>query len=122
MLALLLAFALIHSGGAALRSLEALIDYTQRLADCLPPVGRPLLTPPRAGMAGRWQRGPRLSGGPSRTVDGHDVGARIDTRDYSRHIVLYGQEWWQGLTRWARRRRNLMERMADKLVMADRFC
>jgi predicted nucleotidyltransferase len=51
-----------------------------------------------------------------------DVGARIDTRDYSRHIVLYGQEWWQGLTRWARRRRNLMERLADKLVMADRFC
>jgi hypothetical protein len=51
-----------------------------------------------------------------------EVGARIDTRDYSRHIVLHGQEWWQRLTLWARQRRNLFERLADRMVMADRFC
>jgi hypothetical protein len=51
-----------------------------------------------------------------------EVGARIDTRDYSRHIVLYGQAWWQRLTQWSRQRRNLFERLADRMVMADRFC
>ena len=51
-----------------------------------------------------------------------EVGSRIDTRDYSLHIVLYGQAWWRRLTQWARRRRNLFERLADKMVMADRFC
>lgn len=51
-----------------------------------------------------------------------DVGARIDTRDYSRHMVLHGHGWWQRLTEWARQRRNLFERLADKMVMADRFC
>lgn len=50
-----------------------------------------------------------------------EIGARIDSRDYSRHIVLSGQEWWQRLTQWTRRRRNLFERLADKIVMADRF-
>lgn len=51
-----------------------------------------------------------------------EVGARIDTRDYSSHMVLYGHAWWRQLTEWARRRRTLFERLADKLVMADRFC
>jgi hypothetical protein len=51
-----------------------------------------------------------------------EVGARIDTRDYSRHMVLHGHAWWQRLTRWARRRRSFLERLADKMVMADRFC
>jgi hypothetical protein len=51
-----------------------------------------------------------------------EIGARIDTRDYSLHIVLHGQEWWQQLTQWARQRRNLFERLADRMVMADRFC
>jgi hypothetical protein len=51
-----------------------------------------------------------------------EVGARTDTRDYSRHMVLYGHEWWRRLTQWARRRRGLFERLADRLVMADRFC
>jgi hypothetical protein len=50
-----------------------------------------------------------------------EVGSRIDTRDYSRHIVLYGLAWWQQITDWARQRRNLFERLADKMVMADRF-
>lgn len=51
-----------------------------------------------------------------------EVDSRIDTRDYSSHIVLYGHSWWRQLTEWARRRRSLFELMADKLVMADRFC
>ena len=51
-----------------------------------------------------------------------EVGARIDTRDYSRHIVLHGQAWWQQLTLWTRQRRSLFERLADRMVMADRFC
>lgn len=51
-----------------------------------------------------------------------EVGARIDTRDYSSHIVLFGHGWWQRLTEWARQRRNLFERLADKMVMVDRFC
>ena len=51
-----------------------------------------------------------------------EIDARIDTRDYSRHIVLHGHGWWQGLTQWARRRRNFFELLADKLIMADHFC
>lgn len=50
-----------------------------------------------------------------------DVRGRVDTRDYSRHLVLYGHDWWQRLTQWARQRRSLLERLADKAVMADRF-
>jgi hypothetical protein len=51
-----------------------------------------------------------------------EIGTRIDTRDYSSHIVIYGHAWWQRLTEWTRRRRSLFERLADKWVMADRFC
>lgn len=50
-----------------------------------------------------------------------DVDGRIDTRDYSRHLIFYGHQWWQRLTKWARQRRSILERLADKLVMADRF-
>jgi hypothetical protein len=50
-----------------------------------------------------------------------EVGSRIDARDYSRHMVLYGHGWWWQLTEWARHRRSLFERLADKMVMADRF-
>lgn len=50
-----------------------------------------------------------------------DVDGRIDTRDYSRHIVLNGHAWWQRLTAWARQRRNFFQRLADKMVMADQF-
>jgi len=49
-----------------------------------------------------------------------DIQGRVDTRDYSRHLVLYGHDWWQRLTQWARQRRSLLERLADKMVMADR--
>jgi hypothetical protein len=50
-----------------------------------------------------------------------EVGSLIDTRDYSRHIVLHGNAWWQQITEWARNRRTLFERLADKMIMADRF-
>jgi predicted nucleotidyltransferase len=51
-----------------------------------------------------------------------EIGSRIDTRDYSFHRVLFGHAWWRQLTEWARRRRTLFERLADKMVQADRFC
>lgn len=50
-----------------------------------------------------------------------DVGGRPDTRDYSRHRVLYGHDWWRRLSAWARQRRSLFERLADKSVGADHF-
>ena len=50
-----------------------------------------------------------------------DVGARPDPRDYSRHLVLAGHDWWRRLRQWALERRSLLQRLADKMVMADRF-
>ena len=50
-----------------------------------------------------------------------DVDGRTDPRDYSRHRVLFGHDWWQRLSAWARQRRGLFERLADKAVMADQF-
>ena len=50
-----------------------------------------------------------------------DVGGRPDSRDYSRHLILSGHGWWQRLTAWALERRNLLQRLADKMIMADRF-
>lgn len=50
-----------------------------------------------------------------------EVGGRPDARDYSRHRVLYGHDWWRRLSAWARQRRSLFERLADKAVLADQF-
>ncbi len=51
-----------------------------------------------------------------------DVDGLEDTRDYSRHRVLHGRDWWRRLQAFARRRRNVFEHMADKIVGANRFC
>jgi hypothetical protein len=50
-----------------------------------------------------------------------EIRGRLDTRDYSRHLVLFGRAWWGRLCAWARERRTLFQRMADKMVAADRF-
>ena len=50
-----------------------------------------------------------------------DVGGNLDTRDYSRHIVLCGHDWWQRLSVWARQRRRLFQRLSDRAIFADRF-
>ncbi|MEJ2040874.1 MAG: hypothetical protein P8X55_18380 [Desulfosarcinaceae bacterium] len=50
-----------------------------------------------------------------------DVDGRPDSRDYSRHRVLYGHDWWKRMSDWARERRSFFERLADKAIGADRF-
>lgn len=50
-----------------------------------------------------------------------EIEGRMDTRDYSRHMILDGRDWWRRLTAWARQRRSLFERLADKMVGADLF-
>jgi hypothetical protein len=50
-----------------------------------------------------------------------DIDGREDPRDYSRHRVLLGQSWWQRLQAFARDRRSMAQRMADKIVGAHRF-
>jgi len=50
-----------------------------------------------------------------------DVNGLEDPRDYSRHRVLHGHDWWRRLQAFARHRRNPIEHMADKIVGADRF-
>ena len=50
-----------------------------------------------------------------------EIGGREDPRDYARQKVLYGHEWWGGLSAWARERRGPWLRWSDRLVGADRF-
>lgn len=50
-----------------------------------------------------------------------DIGGLPDPRDYSRHLVLYGHDWWQRLSEWACQRRTFFQRLADKAMQADRF-
>ena len=50
-----------------------------------------------------------------------EVNGRIDQRDYSIHMVLHGDNWWQQLCAYARKRRGPLKRWSDKLVMLDTF-
>jgi hypothetical protein len=49
------------------------------------------------------------------------VGNTLDARDYSFHRVLYGENWWQELTRYARERRGVLGRFSDKVVKRYEF-
>lgn len=46
---------------------------------------------------------------------------RPDDRDYSRHRVLAGSDWWTRLQAYARQRRTIIQQMADRITGADRF-
>ena len=50
-----------------------------------------------------------------------EIEGLTDSRDYSKHRVLYGNTWWQRLTAWSRERRTFFQRMADKMISRDRF-
>jgi hypothetical protein len=50
-----------------------------------------------------------------------EINGLLDTRDYSRHRVLYGKQWWERLTTWSRQRSGFFKRLADKAISADRF-
>ena len=50
-----------------------------------------------------------------------EVDGRPDPRDYSRHRVLYGHQWWGRIAAWARERRGPMRRWSDRLVHNDTF-
>jgi hypothetical protein len=44
-----------------------------------------------------------------------EIDGRIDTRDYSLHQVLCGEEWWRRLCAYARQRRGTLLGFSDKL-------
>jgi hypothetical protein len=50
-----------------------------------------------------------------------DVNGLPDPRDYSRHKVLYGRQWWERLTTWSRQRSGFFKRLADKATFSDQF-
>ena len=49
------------------------------------------------------------------------IGNDLDERDYSFHQVLFGDAWWQRLTRYARETRGLLGRFSDKIVHRYEF-
>ena len=50
-----------------------------------------------------------------------EIDGQTDPRDYSIHQVLYGNRWWQALSRYATKRRGPMGWLSDKLFYLDRF-
>jgi hypothetical protein len=50
-----------------------------------------------------------------------DIEGRTDKRDYSAQHVLFGRQWWDALSAYARQRRGPMGRFSDKIVGGDRF-
>ena len=50
-----------------------------------------------------------------------DIDGIEDTRDYSRHRILHGHDWWCRLQTFARERRTVIEHLADRIVGADQF-
>lgn len=45
-----------------------------------------------------------------------EIDGRTDTRDYSLHQVLFGEEWWRRLCAYTRQRRGTLLRFSDKLA------
>ena len=50
-----------------------------------------------------------------------EVDGLEDTRDYSVHKVLSGDQWWQRLSSFARERRGPLKRLSDKIIGSDQF-
>ena len=50
-----------------------------------------------------------------------EVDAMTDTRDYSAHIILLGDTWWDEITAYARNRRGPAKRLSDKIVHQSEF-
>ena len=50
-----------------------------------------------------------------------EVDGLEDTRDYSIHQVLLGEQWWQRLSCFARERRGALKRFSDKITGSDQF-
>lgn len=50
-----------------------------------------------------------------------DINGLEDTRDYSKHRVLHGGNWWGRLQAFARERRTVIQYMADRIIGADQF-
>jgi hypothetical protein len=50
-----------------------------------------------------------------------EIDGKADPRDYSVHRVLYGREWWERLSAFARERRGPLKRFSDKIFNGDVF-
>lgn len=50
-----------------------------------------------------------------------DIDGLEDTRDYSRHRILQGSDWWCRLQAFARERRTVIQFMADRITGENQF-